>query len=82
MQFTLKNAPEIGQIIRTVRKAHHIRQDDAAGSVGVSESFLGKVEKEGLEAFVIKRNMILLAHQGGSPSPVDVHDVGGIQRGE
>lgn len=47
MQVTLKNAPEIGQIIRTVRKAHHIRQDDAAGSVGVSESFLGKVEKGG-----------------------------------
>lgn len=45
MQIPLRNAPEIGQIIRTVRKAHHIRQDDAAGSVGVSESFLGKVEK-------------------------------------
>jgi len=45
MQITLQNSPEIGSIIRAVRKSQRIRQDDAAGSMGVSESFLGKVEK-------------------------------------
>mgnify|MGYP001321877327 CR=1 FL=1 len=45
MQITLKKSPEIGSIIRAVRKSQRIRQDDAAGSMGVSESFLGKVEK-------------------------------------
>ena len=27
------------------RKAQKIRQDDAAGSIGVSENFLGKIER-------------------------------------
>ena len=30
---------------RASRKAQKIRQDDAAGSIGVSENFLGKVER-------------------------------------
>lgn len=45
MQTTLKNATELGQLIRLARKAQNIRQDDAAGSIGVSENFLGKVER-------------------------------------
>ena len=30
---------------RASRKAQKIRQDDAAGSIGVSENFLGKIER-------------------------------------
>lgn len=45
MQVTLKNAFELGSLVRLARKAQNIRQDDAAGSIGVSENFLGKVER-------------------------------------
>lgn len=45
MQTTLKNAAELGALVRLARKAQNIRQDDAAGSLGVSENFLGKVER-------------------------------------
>lgn len=45
MQTTLKSAAELGELIRLARKAQNIRQDDAAGSIGVSENFLGKVER-------------------------------------
>lgn len=45
MQTTLKSATELGELIRRTRKAQKIRQDDAAGSIGVSENFLGKVER-------------------------------------
>jgi transcriptional regulator with XRE-family HTH domain len=31
--------------VRATRKTQRIRQDDAAGSIGVSESFLGKIER-------------------------------------
>ncbi|MGG2398927.1 helix-turn-helix domain-containing protein [Pseudomonas sp. SH1-B] len=45
MQTTLKSAAELGELVRRTRKAQNIRQDDAAGSIGVSENFLGKVER-------------------------------------
>ena len=45
MQVNLKNASELGSLVRLARKAQNIRQDDAAGSIGVSENFLGKVER-------------------------------------
>ncbi len=44
MHYTIDRASDIGGIIRAARKAQQLRQDDAAGSVGVSESFLGKAE--------------------------------------
>lgn len=47
MQIPLGNAAAIGQVVRASRKAQNIRQDDAAGSIGVSENFLGKVERGG-----------------------------------
>ncbi|GAC1037357.1 hypothetical protein thsps117_21140 [Pseudomonas sp. No.117] len=47
MQITLRNAAELGALLRQVRKAQALRQDDAAGSLGVSENFLGKVERGG-----------------------------------
>jgi transcriptional regulator with XRE-family HTH domain len=45
MKIELVDAHDIGVAVRAARKAQRLRQDDAAGSIGVSESFLGKVEK-------------------------------------
>ena len=45
MKISIHSATEIGQIVRTSRKAQKIRQDDTAGSIGVSENFLGKIER-------------------------------------
>lgn len=45
MKIAIDNAAHIGKIVRDSRKAQKIRQDDAAGSIGVSENFLGKVER-------------------------------------
>lgn len=47
MQVKLASAEALGPIVRATRKAQGIRQDDAAGSIGVSENFLGKLEKGG-----------------------------------
>jgi transcriptional regulator with XRE-family HTH domain len=45
MRITLNSAADLGPLIRIARKAQGLRQDDAAGSIGVSENFLGKVER-------------------------------------
>ena len=45
MQISISHAAALGQVVRASRKAQKIRQDDAAGSIGVSENFLGKVER-------------------------------------
>lgn len=45
MKIPINNAAAIGKVVRASRKAQRIRQDDAAGSIGVSENFLGKVER-------------------------------------
>lgn len=45
MQIPIDSADAIGKVVRASRKAQKMRQDDAAGSIGVSENFLGKVEK-------------------------------------
>lgn len=45
MQIPIDQAATIGKVVRASRKAQRIRQDDAAGSIGVSENFLGKVER-------------------------------------
>ena len=47
MLIPIQNAASIGKVVRASRKAQKIRQDDAAGSIGVSENFLGKVEHGG-----------------------------------
>ena len=47
MKTAIENASSIGPIIRAVRKAQGIRQDDAAGSIGVSENFLANIERGG-----------------------------------
>ena len=45
MQLLIPDAAALGKVVRASRKAQHIRQDDAAGSIGVSENFLGKIER-------------------------------------
>ena len=45
MNIPITSSSTIGKVVRASRKAQKIRQDDAAGSVGVSENFLGKVER-------------------------------------
>lgn len=45
MRICIDNAAAIGKVVRASRKAQNMRQDDAAGSIGVSENFLGKVER-------------------------------------
>ena len=47
MRIELKQAQALGPVVRAVRKAQELRQDDAAGAIGVSENFLGKVERGG-----------------------------------
>lgn len=47
MKIPVDNAAAIGKVVRASRKAQKIRQDDAAGSIGVSENFLGKIERGG-----------------------------------
>lgn len=44
MKILIKKASDIGSVVKATRKAQGIRQDDAAGSIGVSENFLGKIE--------------------------------------
>lgn len=50
MKIPIQQASDVGQVIRAARKAQGIRQDDAAGSIGVSENFLGKIERGGATA--------------------------------
>lgn len=45
MKIPIDKAAAIGKVVRASRKAQQIRQDDAAGSIGVSENFLGKIER-------------------------------------
>ncbi|MBN3823181.1 helix-turn-helix domain-containing protein [Burkholderia sp. Ac-20384] len=45
MRYTIEQASDIGGVIRAARKGQQLRQDDAAGSVGVSESFMVKAER-------------------------------------
>lgn len=45
MKVSLNSAKDLGPVLRAVRKAQNLRQDDMAGSVKVSENFLGKVER-------------------------------------
>jgi transcriptional regulator with XRE-family HTH domain len=47
MKIDIESPEQVGAVIRASRKAMQIRQDDAAGIIGVSENFLGKVERGG-----------------------------------
>lgn len=45
MKVDIDSPATLGLLVRASRKAMALRQDDAAGSIGVSENFLGKVER-------------------------------------
>lgn len=45
MRYAVEKASDVAGVIRAVRKAQQLRQNDAAGSIGVSESFMVKVER-------------------------------------
>ena len=45
MKIPIGDASALGPIVRATRKAQGMRQDDTAGSIAVSENFLGKVER-------------------------------------
>lgn len=45
MHIPLNSPQEVGRLVRAARKAERLRQDDAAGAIGVSDVFLWKVEK-------------------------------------
>ena len=45
MNISIPDASKLGAVVRATRKFHKLRQDDAAGSIGVSENFLGKIER-------------------------------------
>ncbi|HEY1059268.1 MAG TPA: helix-turn-helix domain-containing protein [Limnobacter sp.] len=47
MQIKVDHPSALGPIVRACRKSQRVRQDEAADSIGVSENFLGKVEKGG-----------------------------------
>ena len=47
MQLRLDRPSQLGPVLRAVRKAQRLRQDDAAGAIGVSENFLSKLERGG-----------------------------------
>lgn len=47
MKIAIETVEALGHVVRASRKAQKIRQDDAAGSIGVSENFLGKIERGG-----------------------------------
>jgi transcriptional regulator with XRE-family HTH domain len=47
MKIPINSAAAIGKVVRASRKAQNIRQDDAAGTLGVGESFMGKIERGG-----------------------------------
>jgi len=45
MEIPLGSVQEVGLLVRAARKAERLRQDDAAGAMGVSDVFLWKLEK-------------------------------------
>ncbi|MCO8436586.1 helix-turn-helix domain-containing protein, partial [Burkholderia multivorans] len=75
MRYTIEQASDIGGVIRAARKAQQLRQDDAAGSVGVSESFMVKAERG---ADTVQWGKVFQILQGlGVQVVVDLPDVSG-----
>lgn len=44
MRIKLSSPQELGHLVRATRKVARLRQDDAAGAIGVSDVFLGRLE--------------------------------------
>ncbi len=63
MKHPVRSIEDLGLAIRAVRKSTGIRQDDLAGTVGVSRQFAVDVEK-GKATVQFDRVMLLLAELG------------------
>lgn len=63
MRVQIKSSSELGEIIRSVRKASGIRIDDAAAMTGVSKQFASDVE-HGKPTVEFGRVLLLLAELG------------------
>ncbi|HEY4079352.1 MAG TPA: helix-turn-helix domain-containing protein [Burkholderiaceae bacterium] len=63
MQVPITSASELGEIVRSVRKASGIRIDDAAAMTGVSKQFASDVE-HGKPTVEFGRVLLLLAELG------------------
>ncbi len=44
MRIPITLPHELGSLVRATRKSQHLRQDDAAGAIGVSDVFLMRLE--------------------------------------
>lgn len=87
MRLSIDKASALGPIVRATRKAQGMRQDDTAGSIGVSENFLGKVERG--DASVTWAKLFQVLDGLGIRVEVDIPDsvaarpeVAALQRGE
>ena len=47
VKIRLGHASELGPLVRATRKSQGLRQAETADGIGVSENFLGKVERGG-----------------------------------
>ncbi|MES2941854.1 MAG: helix-turn-helix domain-containing protein [Pseudomonadota bacterium] len=63
MKYPIKHVIDIGNVVRAVRKESGMRQDDVAGSVGVSHVYLRDLER-GKETAQIGRALQVLAELG------------------
>ena len=65
MQIRIHDPAQIGEIVRATRKAEHMRQDVTASAIGVSENFLGKVERGNSSVYWHLLLGYVLAFSGG-----------------
>lgn len=72
MKILLTSPEELGRLIRALRKAERVRQDDVAGAVGVSDVYLGRLENGAPGARLDKAMRVL--KQLGVTLQADVRD--------
>ncbi|BFO57692.1 MULTISPECIES: helix-turn-helix domain-containing protein [Comamonadaceae] len=74
--YLINDVGDIGQVIRAARKAHGVRQDDLAGSAGVSHVYVRDLEY-GKETVQMGRALKVLKELGVRfkvEIPDDVHE--------
>lgn len=72
MAITLATPTDVGHLVRAARKAQKLRQDDAAGAMGVSDMFLSGLENGARGVRLDKLLQVL--HGLGLVLQVDVSD--------
>lgn len=63
MRIAVTKPNELGSLVRATRKAHNLRQDDAAGAMGVSDVFLMRLEN-GAQGARLDKVLQVLAELG------------------